>query len=591
MLNSKWIPTPLLKNRERPEIKIVNGDAGLSFRSLRALGRFMVLLLKFLVLKLVGRLNARRIGGLFGNFCQQMGVLWVKVGQLLSMRSDLFPPEMCLELARLQDRVEGFSPKIAKEILEQELGSPLDMVFSQFEEFPCAAASIAQVHRAFLKKEKIRVAIKVRRPEIDRVFVTDLALIRKLFHFLHRFSIMPYMRWPDMLWELEQVFNEELDYRYEISNQRRLRKKLARHDIYVPKVFDDYCTHKVLVMEFIDAVSMADYLRFLKNDPARVNRWMKENGINAREVGKRLLNSYLQQVLEDNLFHADLHPGNIFLLRNNRIVLLDFGSVGSNESDMLRKYDAYLEAMSTGQYAKAIDVFLLIMPDLPSTNLIPAKEELKRRLHAWDSRCRVKELPYKDKSTNTVSDEMTRVMARFGVTINWAFFKLLRGWTTMDTSLRELMPEADLPRMMQAYARRRHKREFRLVVRQLPGDLLKMQNLIDYPREFSEMSIYRGASVRRLAQVFESTTTRVSRLAATFFEIGGVFSLVMGLIFGFVFLSQHSAFLNIKQGTLFAEGLTLFPRLDWQVWGLFILFMLKGFVVLAKLARRFRKQE
>jgi ubiquinone biosynthesis protein len=591
MLEEKWIPTPLLKESEQPSIPIVEGEMKTSFRRLRILFGLQGLLLKFFYLKLTGRLNAGVIGRLFGDFCQRMGVLWVKVGQLLSMRSDLFPPELCAELARLQDRVEGFSPKLVKKILTDELGEPLENIFSRFEMKPWAAASIAQVHKAFLAKEKTWVAVKVRRPEVDRVFTRDMAMIRMLFMFFNRFSILSFMRWPDMLWELEQVFNEELDYRYEITNQRRIRRTLSWHEVYVPKVFERYCTRKIIVMEFIEGVCMADFLRTWEADPARVEKWLVENDIDAEKVGKRLFRSYLRQVLEDNLFHADLHPGNILLLRENRVSLLDFGSVGSSEGDLLRKYDVYLEALSTGQYTKAIDVFLLIMPDLPAANLAAVREELQRRLHSWDNRCRVRELPYKDKSTNIVFDEMMMVMGKYGVTINWAFFKVIRGWTTMDTSLRELMPRADLPRLMQDYIRRRGKREFKRVIRQLPGDLVKLQNLIDYPREFSEMAIYRGAAVRRLAQVFEGTATRVSRLAATWFEMGSAFFFFLAAAFGFISLNQHTSIFDFPPQHVVAEVLSIFPTLDPQVWILLIAFMVGGFLSLAKLARRFHKQE
>lgn len=591
MLDKKWIPTPLIEDSERPAIPIVEGEMKTSFRRLRIGLRLFGMFINFFCLALVRRLDARTIGRLFGDFCQRTGVLWVKLGQLLSMRSDLFPTELCEELGRLQDRVEGFSPRLVKAILEQELGGPLDTFFSRFEMIPCAAASIAQVHRAFLAEEKTWVAIKVRRPEVDLVFARDMGMIRGLLLMLHRFSIMRYMRWPDMLWEMEQVFHEELDYRYEISNQQRLRKTLVHHNIYVPKVFDRYCTRKVLVMEYINGVAMSDFLRIWKSDPARIRLWMEENGIDAGKVGRRLFRSYLRQVLEDNLFHADLHPGNIVLLRENRISLLDFGSMGISEGDLLRKYDVFLQALSSGQYAKAIDVFLLIMPDVPSAHLSAVKDEMQRRLHAWDSRCRVKELPYKDKSTNMVFDEMMKVMGKYGVTINWAFFKVLRGWTTMDTSLRELIPESDLPRLMQTYIQHRESREFRRVLRQLPGDLLKLQNLIDYPREFLETAIYRGASVRRLAQVFEGTATRVSRLAATAFEIGSAFFFFFAVTFGFVALNQHTSIFDFQSGHVVKEILTIFPVLDPQVWVLLILFVLNGFLSLAKLARRFRKQE
>lgn len=591
MLHEKWSPTPLIADSEKPAIPIVDRMVKVPFRRLRGMMRLLGIFLKFLLLKIIGRLDARTIGRSLGDFCQSMGVLWIKVGQLMAMRSDLFPPELCVELSRLQERAEGFEPHQAKMILEEELGGPLTKFFSKFLDTPCAAASIAQVHKAFLAKEKTWVAIKVRRPEVDLIFNQDMAMIRLMFLTLNRFSVMPFMRWPDMLWELEQIFTEEMDYRYEVSNQNRLRKSLRHHNVYVPRVFERYCTRKILVMEYVNAVSMTDYLKVLQNDPVRLFKWRRENNIDPETVGKRMLHSYLRQVLEDNLFHADLHPGNIFLLRDNRIALLDFGSVGSSEGDMMRKYDAYLEALSTGQFAKAIDVFLLMMPNVPSATLVQAKEELQRRLHAWDNRCRVKELPYKEKSTVTVSDEMTRVMGRYGVTINWAFFKMLRGWMTMDASLRDLMPEADLPRMMQDYTIIRHKRQFKNSLQQLPGDLLKLQNLIDYPREFSEMAIYRGASVRRLAQVFEGTATRVSRLAAMAIEIGAAFCFVLTVIFGFLSLVQHSTIFSFAPGTPVYEVLDVFPQLDPQVWLLLVLFMVNGFLSLGRLARRFRLQD
>lgn len=591
MLHKNWTPTPLIKPEDRPPIPIVPDKAIRRLRRLRGTFRLLGLGFKFIFLKIIRRLDAGAMGRLIGDFCQRMGVLWIKLGQLLSMRSDIFPPEMCTALAKLQERAEGFSPQQAKRIIEQELGAPVETYFSKFEEMPFAAASIAQVHRGRLKKEKTWVAVKVRRPEIDRTFTQDMSMIRGLFGILMRLSIMPYMRWGDMLWELEQVFKEEMDYRYEVTNQMRLRKSLTPHNIYVPKIFRRYCTTKIIVMEYVDAVSMADYLHLLRNDPESLNEWLTENGIDPDVIGKRMLLSYLRQVLEDNLFHADLHPGNIFLLRDNRIALLDFGSVGSSEGDMLRKYKLFLEALSTGQYSKAIDVFLLIMPDLPSTNLTPLKEEIQRRLQSWGNRCIVPELPYKEKSASAIFDEMVRVMAKYSVTINWAFFKVLRGWLTMDTSLRELIPGANLMRLVQKFTRQNRKREFTKVLLHLPADFLRLQNLIDLPRESAERAIYRGAMVRRLAQVFEGATTRISRLASLFFGLGSAFFFFISAFFGLMFLFQHTSMFTLPPGHPVREVLAGIPLLDPQVWFLLLALMLYTCISLALLARRFRRQD
>ncbi len=591
MLDKKWIPDSLMQAGEKGTISIADGSYMVRFRRVRIVLRLIGMLVAFGALKLTGRLDYKLVARLLGDFCLESGVLWIKLGQLMSMRSDLFPMEFCMRLAQLQDRAVGFSPEAAMEIIREELGRPLETVFSQFQEQPCAAASIAQVHRAYLAKEKTWVAVKVRRPGVDRIFKQDMAMMRTMFMMMHRLSIMMFMRWPHMLRELEQVLTEELDYRYELSNQQRLRKTLEGHDVYVPKVFPSYSSKCILVMEYVEAVAMGDYLRLLETDPARVRAWETANGIEPEIVGKRLLQSYLRQILEDNLFHADLHPGNIFLLRDNRIVLLDFGSVGSNEGDFLRKYDVYLETLSSGQFAKAVDVFLMIMPDVPSASLTQVRDEIRRRLQAWDNRCRIKELPYTEKSSVTVSDEIMKVMARYGVTINWSFFKVLRGWTTMDTSLRSLVPAGNLPVISRDYYEARKKREFKHALKQLPADILKLQDLIDYPREFSEQAMYRGAAVRRLAQVFEGTATRLSRLVAGGFQIASLFCILITLTAGAGFLFQHTTFLNFSHGSSLNLVLDFIPFLDPQVWFLFGIFFLYGTISLAGLAFKFRKQE
>ncbi|MCP4395845.1 MAG: AarF/ABC1/UbiB kinase family protein [bacterium] len=590
MLHENLIPTHLIQPSEQKTIPIVKDELKTSFRRFRIAIDLSKILLQCVCLALIRRLTVRTVGRIMADFCQKNGVLWIKLGQLLSMRSDLFPSDLCEELGRLQDRVEGFSPQLAKKVIEQEIGAPLESFFTHFVMEPCAAASIAQVHKAFLTDEETWVAIKVRRPEVDQIFSRDMGMIRWLFMLLHRFSIMPYMRWPDMLAEMEQVFTEELDYRYEVANQQRLRKTLAHHNMYVPKVFERYCTHKIMVMEYIEGVAISDFLRLLKDDPDGTQSWMAENGIQPEKIGRTLFLSYLRQLLEDNLFHADLHPGNIVLLRDNSISLLDFGSVGTSEGDLLRKYDIFLQALASGQFAKAVDVFLLIMPFVPLSKLSRVKDDMQRRLHAWDNRCRVKELPYKEKSTNMIFDEMMKVMGRYSITINWAFFKISRGWTTMDTSLRQLIPEADLARLMQSYIQRRKKREFEQAKQQLPYDMLQLQNVLDFPREFSEMAIYRGTSVRRLAQVFEGTATRVSRLVATAFDMGSAFFFMLSVIAGCVFLTQHTEMLHFLTGQKIREILSIFPSLDPQVWLVFIAILLKSLFSLTKLARRFRKQ-
>ena len=591
MLNKTWIPTPLIKDHERPKIPIVEKPPVIKFRSFQVGFNLAGLLFKILFLKMSGRLDAGKAGRLVADFCQHKGVLWIKLGQLFSMRSDILPEAFCDQLAKLQDHVVGFPPQLARKILRQELGVPLEEVFSEFDNLPCAAASIAQVHRAKLKKEQVWVAIKIRRPGVDQIFKKDMALINFLVRTMIRFSLVRHVRWDDFIWELKQVLTEELDYYYEASNQERMREKLEAHDIYVPKVFRQYCTQRILVMEFIEAVSMADYLYISGTDPGRIGDWLKENKIDKEKVARQLLFSYLRQLLEDNLFHADMHPGNIFLLRDSKIALLDFGSVGSNERDLLRKYDAFLMALSCGLYAKAIDCFLMIPPELPTSDLTPVRQALQWGLHSWGTRCQIEELPYKEKSPSFIFDFMTQTMAKKGIAINWSFFKLIRGWGTVDTSLRELNPGSDALYLTREYSRERKKREFKDVLFQMPLNLIRLQNLLDYPAEVSERALYTGAAVRRMAQVFESTSGRISRLLATGFSLVAKFNLLAILFVLFLVSQQHTALFKLSSGNVLGGFLLNLPVLDIQVWAIIFVFVMRSWLSASRLTKRLRKND
>ncbi len=276
MLNPKLIPTPLLDREDRPPIEIRYRPPQARFRIPYLFFHVLALLVRVLWLWLLRRMTEQRLGDLLRDFCQRMGVLWIKLGQLVSMRADLAPPGVRAELAKLLDRVQGFPGETAVRLIEAELGIPLDRCFSEFDETPLAAASIAQVHKARLRNGAW-VAVKVRRPDIVRVGASDMAFIGFVVRCIERLGIKPEARWPDMMWELHEAMLEELDYRFEATNLRRMKKSLRRHGIYVPRVFDRYCTPAVLVMEFIQGVLMSDYLLMARLDPPRLDVWRGES--------------------------------------------------------------------------------------------------------------------------------------------------------------------------------------------------------------------------------------------------------------------------------------------------------------------------
>src|SRR6516165_11558220 len=211
----------------------------------------------------------------------------------------------------------------------------------------------------------------IQRPFVAHTINKNLLFIKRVTSTLDALSIMPHARWRDAYWEVEHILREEIDYRFEASNIQRLRITLRRHGIFVPKVFERHSFQRILVMEFVTGVLMADYLRVLNSDPDRLAAWLEENNISRRRIARRLHLSMLRQAFEDNLYHGDLHPGNIVLLRNSRIALIDCGTIGFLELEYLQKFRLYLKSLVELDYDKAADLSFLLSASLPVKDLEP----------------------------------------------------------------------------------------------------------------------------------------------------------------------------------------------------------------------------
>jgi ubiquinone biosynthesis protein len=382
---------------------------------------------------------------------EELGGLWIKAGQLLSLRVDLFSEPVCQELSKLQYRAIGFPPELARTIIETELGCPLEQVFASFDDLPLAAASVSQVHWAVLRRKQVLVAVKVQRPNVQQIFQRDLVLLQWLVRLLIRLRVMPHMRLHDAMWELEQIVKEETDYRYEASNMRRMKKTLKSYKVYIPKVFTKHSTDKLLVMEYIDGALMSDFIAMQEQDPLRLATWLSTNNIEPKRVGTRLFLSTMRQVLEDNLFHADLHPGNIVLLRHSRIALIDLGTIGAVPRQVLHIYILGMSALATGDFERAVDYTLHLATHLPLLNLTELREQLVRSYREWEARTHLTQLPYHEKSLAAAGAASSKVLAAYKVQLSWAFMKIGRTWTTLDASLNYLIPNADYVKLFQKY--------------------------------------------------------------------------------------------------------------------------------------------
>lgn len=233
---------------------------------------------------------------------EQLGPVFIKFGQLLSTRRDLLPRDIADELARLQDHVPPFSGAEARRIVEQAIGTPIEEAFSYFELDPMASASVAQVHAASLP-DGTRVVVKVVRPGIDRIIREDLELLRLLAAFLDEHSREARrLHLPEVVEDYQRTILQELDLQQEAANTARLRANFAESPLlYVPRVYWHLTRRNVLVLERIDGVPIGDMEALRAHDT------------DLKKLADRGVETFFTQVFEHNFFHADMHPGNIFV--------------------------------------------------------------------------------------------------------------------------------------------------------------------------------------------------------------------------------------------------------------------------------------
>lgn len=276
---------------------------------------------------------------------EAMGPTYVKLGQILSSRSDLLPPAYTDALVRLQDSVSPFPVEEVEQIIFQELGTRVSKLFADFDRKPIAAASLGQVHRATLRDGR-KVAVKVQRPNIRESIAVDLEIMGDIADFLDKHTEFGRRRsLGKVVDELRQTLMRELDYRKEAANMDRVRRNMREFpDIVVPQAIADYCSGRVLTMEYIHGQKISDVSGVVATE------------IDTDRLADELFRAYLRQILVDGLVHVDPHPGNVFLTDDGRIGLLDLGMVAHIPPRMQAQLIRLLLAVSEGRGEDAADI-------------------------------------------------------------------------------------------------------------------------------------------------------------------------------------------------------------------------------------------
>jgi predicted unusual protein kinase regulating ubiquinone biosynthesis (AarF/ABC1/UbiB family) len=324
------------------------------------------ILLRNLGLKALSRRTAAqrypRWARSFRQLAIRLGGIWIKAGQFLSVRVDVLPESITRELSGLQDEVGSEDFNDIRQIIERELGASIEERYAEFEHTPLASASLGQVHRARLEDGR-SVMVKVQRPAIRRIIATDLQAMSIVLGWLKRYR--PVARRADLdalLEEFSRTVWEELDYLAEAQNARRFSEMFANDaGVRVPAVHDDLSGMRVLTLEDVYFIKITDYAG------------IEAAGIDRKEVAQRLIQTYLYQIFDEGFFHADPHPGNLFVepdAENGwRLVFVDFGMVGHVNPGTVSGMQELLIALATRNPDRMITAYQQLGILLPTANL------------------------------------------------------------------------------------------------------------------------------------------------------------------------------------------------------------------------------
>ena len=362
--------------------------------------------------------------------CEDLGPIFVKLGQTISTRKDLLSDEIANELVKLQDNVTPFDGNTAKKIIEKELGKSTEDIFSFFETKPMASASIAQVHPAKLKTGE-EVIVKVVRPDIKEKIIQDISLMKKIASYLDGLSSdFKRMHLIDIVNDYEMVIYDELNLIKEAASAKQIKKNFSGASfIYIPTVHCTYLTSRVMVMERIYGIPINNKDRLAKE------------GVSFKEIAEKSVELFFVQVFEHNFFHADMHPGNIFIQKHNdtfRFVLVDFGIMGSL-SEFDKKYLAEnFIAFFNRDYARVAKLHVECEWVPKDTNM-PSLESAIRE----NCECML-DKPIKDVSLSDIIINLFDTARRFKLEVQPQLILMQKTLLYTEGLGREFNPELDL---------------------------------------------------------------------------------------------------------------------------------------------------
>lgn len=481
---------------------------------------------------------------------EELGGTFIKLGQLLSLRPDLIPKEYSEEFAKLQDSVRPFPFGKVKKIVEHELGKPLNEVFSKFEQKPVAAASIGQVHKAKLINGQL-VAVKVKRPGVNQLFHSDIHLLYYIAKQIKK-HISPELVDPiQIVKEFQKYTIRELDYVREAKNIKKFYDNFAKdRTTKIPEVYWDYTTHNVLTMEYIKGIKISNV------------KTLDRYGYNKVLIAKNLANSVLKQVFIDGFFHADPHPANVFVLKGNKIALLDFGITGFLVGSLREDSTDLFVGLINGDVDFVAECLVSLGFIDEPINMESLKEDLVDHLSQY------RDTSLKYVNLSDLFHNLIRIAKENKIRLPVNFILLGKSIVTVESTCVLLHPDFNLLETAKPFVKKLQKRKTspKFLMQRTLAYSQKMRRMLSRLPEQSEQFLFEirdaDRTMRAIDQDMRTLTKEMSRASNHFFL--GI--IVVGLVIGGAML--------VKFDDRFFLGIPIYTFMYLSLAGVIMFFLL-----------------